>query len=107
MVSNIVELDVEKFDDFIKKGIAVIDFWAEWCGPCKVMGPIFDETADELKGRAKFGKVDVESNQSLAQRFGVMSIPTTIFFKDGEQEDRVVGAVPKEDLIERVESIGG
>jgi len=105
MARNTVDLDVGKFDDFVKKGTIVVDFWAEWCGPCKMMGPIFDEAAGDMKGKANFGKVDVDSNQELAQRFGVMSIPTIILFKDGEQEDRIVGAVPKEEIVERVKRI--
>ena len=104
MAGKIVELDEGKFDDFIKEGKVIIDFWAPWCGPCKMMGPIFAEACEEISS-AKFGKVNVDENQELSQRFSVMSIPTMIFFKDGEQVDRVVGVLSKEDLSRKLESL--
>ncbi len=105
MGKNSSELNEENFDDFISKGIAVVDFWADWCGPCKIMGPIFEEAAGSLKGKVKFGKVDVDANSELSQRFEVMSIPTMIFFRNGEPADRVVGVIEKEDLLKRIEEI--
>ena len=102
MGKNMIDLDKKNFNKFISDGIVVVDFWAAWCGPCKIMAPIFEEIANEMKGKVKFGKVDVDSESELAQRFQVMSIPTTIFFKDGEQVDRAVGAMPKEDLVEKI-----
>ena len=100
-----MELDGKTFDDFIKKGIVVVDFWAAWCGPCKIMAPIFDEVAGEMKGKAKFGKVNVDEHNELAQQFDVMSIPTTIFFKDGEMADRDVGAMSKSELTKKIKDI--
>lgn len=105
MAKNSSELNEGNFDDFISGGVSVVDFWADWCGPCKIMGPIFEEAAESLKGKVKFGKVDVDSNSDLSQRFEVMSIPTMIFFKDGEVADRVVGVIEKEDLLKRIEEI--
>ncbi len=105
MSKNITELDSKNFDNFIKDGKAVIDFWAQWCAPCRIMAPIFEKVAENLKGKVKFGKVDVDKNMSLAQRFQVMSIPTTIFFKNKEQVDRAVGTIPKEELIKRIKEI--
>lgn len=105
MGKNSAELNAEIFDDFISSGISVVDFWAAWCGPCRIMGPVFEETAGEMKGKVNFGKVDVDKEGELSQKFGVMSIPTMIFFKDGEMVDRVVGVLEKEELIERLESI--
>ena len=102
---HVTELQEKEFEDFVKKGVVVVDFWAEWCGPCKIMGPIFDEVAGEMKGKAKFGKVDVDVNQDLAQEDEVMSIPTTILFKNGEQRDRFVGVIEKEELIEKIEDL--
>ena len=102
MMVKIEELDEGNFDEFISNGNVIVDFWAEWCGPCKMMGPQFDEASKEIKD-VKFGKVDVENNQELASRFQVMSIPTTIFFKDKEQVDRKVGALSKEDIEGAVE----
>ncbi len=105
MGGNTVDLNADSFNDFIKKGIAVVDFWAEWCGPCKIMAPIFAEAAGEMKGKVKFGKVNVDENMELAQRFQVMAIPTTIFFKNGEQVERIVGAVYKEELVGKIKEI--
>jgi len=105
MGSNTTNLTSKNFDKFIKDDRAVVDFWAEWCGPCKTLGPIFDESANDMKDKAKFGKVNVDENSDLVQRFQVMSIPTLIFFRDGEQVDRVSGVLPKDDLIKRIKKI--
>lgn len=103
MSEHVSNLDEKSFNDFIKEDTVVVDFWAEWCGPCKMMGPVFEETAKEMKGRAKFAKVDVDANGELAQRFQVMSIPTLIVFRDGEQVDRVSGALPKDELVKLIQ----
>ena len=94
------ELSSDNFEDFISKGNSVIDFWAEWCSPCKVMAPEFKAASAELKD-VKFGKVDVDNNTELAQKYGVMSIPTMIFFKDGKDVDRSTGVLKKEDIIKK------
>jgi thioredoxin 1 len=95
-------LESDSFDEFIGSGNAVVDFYADWCGPCKIMAPEFEKAAEKLKS-VKFGKVNVDGNQDLAGRFGVMSIPTTIFFKEKEQVDRHTGALRFEDIKEKVE----
>ena len=105
MSKEIVQLDGKTFEAFVKKGIAVVDFWAEWCGPCKIMSPIFEETAKELKGKIKFGKVNVDNNHEISQEYEVMSIPTMIFFKDGKYADRVVGVIEKEELIDKINEL--
>jgi thioredoxin 1 len=105
MTVGIKDLSNESFNSFVKEGVAVVDFWAEWCGPCKMIAPIFKEAAEELGENAKFGKVDVDKNQELAQKFGVMSIPTILIFKNGEPVDRGVGVVEKEDLVKRIEGV--
>ena len=99
-MSNSVELTDATFSSEIEKhdGLAVVDFWAPWCGPCRMVGPLLDELATEYAGKAKVAKVDVDQNQSLAQRFGVRSIPLILFFKDGKVVDQVLGAVPKAQL---------
>lgn len=102
MTENITVLDDKKFDEFIKKGNVVVDFYADWCGPCKIMAPHFEAAAEEMKGKVLFGKLDVDANTEIAQRFQVMSIPTTIFFKDGEQVDRTIGAIGKEEILEKI-----
>ena len=89
-MGKIEHLDEKSFDDFISKGNCIVDFYADWCGPCKMMAPEFDKAAKEMKD-VKFGKVNVDGNQSIAQRFQVMGIPTVILFKDKEQVDRFSG----------------
>ena len=80
----------------------LVDFWAEWCGPCRVVAPIVDQLADELKGKLKVAKVDVDENQDLAGQFQVMSIPTLIIFKGGKAVEQMVGAMPKEQLLKKI-----
>ena len=76
-------------------GLAVVDFWAEWCGPCRVVGPIMDEISTDFEGKAIVGKLDVDSNQEFAAKYGVRNIPTVLVFKDGEIVGRQVGVAPK------------
>ena len=86
-----------KLSDY-KGKVLFVDFWATWCPPCRQMSPIVDEIAKELKGKAKFGKVDVDSNKDLATKYQIRSIPTFILFKNGKKVDQIVGAVEKKDL---------
>ena len=81
----------------------MVDFWANWCGPCKMIGPIVEELAKEYAGKMKIGKVDVDSNSALASKYGVMSIPTLIFFKGGKIMDQVSGALNKSTLKQKIE----
>ena len=81
----------------------LVDFWAEWCGPCKMIAPVLEELAGELDGQLTIGKLDVDSNQKTAYAFGVMSIPTLLLFKNGEPVDRIVGNQPKPALKNRLE----
>ena len=83
----------------------LVDFWAVWCGPCRMVAPIVDELAVEYDGRLKVGKVDVDSEQKIAADFGIRSIPTLLIFKNGELADQVVGAVPKKQLVEKLEAV--
>jgi thioredoxin 1 len=100
MAENITELTSEDFDEKISKGNWVIDFWAEWCGPCKMMAPEFEKAAHEMKGKIKFGKINIEEQSELAQRFEVMSIPSLIMIKNGAEVDRTIGALQKKNIIE-------
>lgn len=85
----------ESFDKAVKEnGLLVVDFWAEWCGPCKMLGPVIEQLANDYDGKAVVGKVNVDDEPELAQRFGIMSIPTVIFFKDGKEVARKVGVMP-------------
>ena len=94
-----LEITDKNFNDIISKNKTVlVDFWAEWCGPCRIIGPVIEELANEYEGKAIIGKLDVDSNQESSVKYEVRSIPTIITFKDGEIVDRQVGAVPKETL---------
>lgn len=86
-----ITLNEQNFDEVTSKGVALVDFWATWCGPCKMMAPNVDDIATQYKGRVAVGKVDVDECPSLAERFGIMSIPTLIVFKDGEKKEVLVG----------------
>jgi len=102
MAGNLTVLDKKNFDSFVRDGVSVVDFWAAWCGPCKIMGPIFEKASIELKDKARFGKVDVDANPELAQRFDVLSIPTIIFFRDGKEFDVVSGVVSADEIAKRI-----
>ena len=100
-----LEITDSNFNDVISKNKTVlIDFWAEWCGPCRMIGPLIEELANEYEGKAIIGKLDVDSNQESSVKYGVRSIPTILTFKDGEIVDRQVGAVPKKTLTNLIDS---
>lgn len=86
------------------KSLVVVDFWAEWCGPCKRIAPLLEDLAEEYAGKLKVVKVDVDQNQALAERFRIMSIPTLIFFKDGQVVDHVIGAVGRDQLEQKIKA---
>ncbi|MDP1696045.1 MAG: thioredoxin [archaeon] len=104
-MGSVTELKEANFDDFISEGKVIVDFWAEWCGPCKMLSPIVDELAKEMKGKVHFGKINIDKESDLAQRFEVMSIPALLFFKDGEHIDSTMGAMPKEELKKRINEV--
>lgn len=94
------------FDELLSSNkVVVADFWATWCGPCKAMGPSIDELATEYEGKALIGKVDVEENNDLAEKYAIRSVPTIIFFKEGEMVDKQVGAVPKAVLESKIKAL--
>jgi len=102
-----IEINQLNFDEMVLKSTlpVVLDLWAEWCGPCRMIALSIEELADEYAGRAIVGKVDVDSNPSISQRFSVLNIPTVLFLKNGEVVEKVVGAVPKKKLIEALEKV--
>ena len=102
---NIIELTGDNFDSEIQDGRPLlVDFWAAWCGPCRMVAPVLDELADEMKDKVRIGKLNVDDYQEVSMRYQVSSIPTFLLFKDGEVADRMMGAMPKaafEKFIER------
>ncbi len=102
MEKVVQELTKETFQQKVSEGTVVVDFWAEWCMPCKQLGPVFEELSKEIEGMT-FYKLDVQNNQETAGQYGVMSIPCLIIFKDGKEVDRIVGALPKEQLKDKLQ----
>ncbi|SRR6056297_2317256 len=92
-------------EDVLKSDKPVlVDFWAEWCGPCRMVGPVVDELAEEFEGKARIGKVDVDNNPEISTKYGIRSIPSLLIFKNGEVVDQIVGAVPKAQLKKQLEA---
>ncbi len=85
--------------------LVLVDFWATWCGPCKMIAPILEEIASEMSDRVKVTKMDVDSNKVVAGKFNIMSIPSLLFFKNGKMVDQIIGAVPKAQLISRLDKV--
>lgn len=102
-----IELNDANFDEIVLKSEkpVMVDFWAEWCGPCRMVSPIVSEIANEYKEKAVIGKLDVDSNPGVSAKYGIRSIPTILFFKNGELADKQVGAVPKSNLVSKLEAL--
>ncbi len=102
-MAEVKVLNDTEFKDFTEKnGVALIDFYADWCGPCKMIKPTIEELSQELEGKAAFGKINVDQNKERATEYGIMSIPTLLIFKEGKLMDRLQGALPKETIKERL-----
>ncbi|MCH1479484.1 thioredoxin [Crocinitomicaceae bacterium] len=102
-----LEITDENFDELVLKSEkpVVVDFWAEWCGPCRMIGPLINEMSKDFEGKALVGKVNVDQNANVSAQFGVRSIPTVLFIKNGEVVDKSVGAVPKATLEAKLNAL--
>ncbi|MBK6541142.1 MAG: thioredoxin [Flavobacteriales bacterium] len=100
-----LELTDSNFEELVLKSDkpVLVDFWAEWCGPCRMVGPVVEELSKEYDGKAVIGKLNVDNNAQVSMKYGIRSIPTILFFKNGEVVDRSVGAVPKAQLTQKLE----
>jgi len=100
-----IELTNENFEATTKEGVALVDFWAPWCGPCRMISPVIEELAEEFEGKATICKVNTDEQQELSTQFGVRSIPTIVFMKDGEIVDTMVGAASKQAFADKINSL--
>lgn len=101
-----LEVTDANFEELVNSGKPmVLDFWAEWCGPCRMVSPIIDELASEYEGRVTIGKMDVDNNNDVVAQFGIRNIPTVLFFKDGKMVDKQVGAAQKAAFVAKIEAL--
>jgi thioredoxin 1 len=105
--SSVIKLDESNFDREVTQDDkpVIVDFWAEWCGPCKMIAPLLDEIAREKAGSVKVAKVNVDENQSLSLKYNIRAIPALLFFKNGQLRDQVTGVTSKKDLLNRVDAL--
>jgi len=104
--ANVVEITDQNFQEVTgQAGLTMVDFWAVWCGPCRMVAPIVEQLAEDYAGQVTVGKLDVDSNQRSASQFNVRSIPTILFFRDGKVVDQVIGAVPRPALESRIKQL--
>jgi thioredoxin 1 len=106
-MSEIIEFNEGNFENEVKKSDipVMIDFWAAWCGPCRMIAPFVEEASKAYDGKLKVGKIDVDNNQRIASEYAIMSIPAVLFFKNGEVVDQVIGAVPRKALFDRIDKV--
>ena len=104
MAEGIVELDSTNYDEAVKSGVALVDFWAPWCGPCKMQTPILEKVAAAVGGKAVIAKVNVDENPELAAKYGIRSIPTLILLKDGENKQQMIGLQQEAALVSAIKA---
>jgi thioredoxin 1 len=104
-MAKYVELTNANFNETVAKGVSLVDFWAPWCGPCRMIAPIIEELAEDFDGKATIAKVNTDEEQDIATKYGIRSIPTILFFKDGEIVDQMVGAASKQAFEEKINSL--
>jgi len=100
-----VELTNDNFDATVAEGVTMVDFWAPWCGPCRMIAPIVEELAEDFDGKATIAKVNTDEQQDIAVKFGIRSIPTIMFFKNGEMVEQMVGAASKQAFADKINSL--
>ena len=100
-----VELNNANFEATIKEGVTLVDFWAPWCGPCRMIAPIIEELAEDFEGKATIAKVNTDEEQDIAIKFGIRSIPTLLFFKNGEVVDQMIGAAGKDVIADKLDAL--
>ena len=104
-MGDMLVLSESNYDEITAKGVVVIDFYADWCGPCRVMAPTFEEASNEYKGKAVLAKVNVDENKGLSREFNILGIPTLLFYKDGAIVDRVSGVLDKNALYSKIDAL--
>lgn len=106
-MSNVLHVSTQDFDQEIgnAQGVSLVDFWAEWCGPCKMIAPVVDQVAEQYNGKVKVAKVNIDESAELATKFNIMSIPTIVFFKDGQTVDKITGVTSLEVLAQKIEEL--
>lgn len=104
-MASYIELTEQNFDEIIKEGVVMVDFWAPWCGPCRMIAPVIDNLATQYAGKAKICKVNTDEQQELATKFGIRSIPTIFFYKNGEKVDEMIGAATEQDFKDKLDGL--
>jgi thioredoxin 1 len=105
LMGKYIELTADNFEATLAEGVALVDFWAPWCGPCRMIAPVIEELAEDYDGKAKICKVNTDEEQEIAVKFGIRSIPTVMFFKDGELVDQMVGAASKDAFAQKLNDL--
>ncbi|SFZ99044.1 Thioredoxin [hydrothermal vent metagenome] len=104
-MAKYVEVKNDNFEATVKEGVTMVDFWAPWCGPCRMIAPVIEELAEDFDGKATIAKCNTDEEQDLAVKYGIRSIPAILFFKDGEVVDQMVGAASKDQFAEKINSL--